>query len=213
MRTQKQRRSFMLVCTLAAVLGTLAAAGGRQAAPAAPISLHPANPHYFLFRGKPTVLITSGEHYGAVLNLDFDYRKYLDTLAADGLNHTRVFSGAYVEPGLVQHRAQHAGAAARTATSPLGAQQTARLSRRRQQVRPHAVGRRVLRPPEGLRRATPPTRGIVVELNLFCPMYEEALWSLSPMNAANNVNGVGHGRPQRGLHARQHRRCWPSRRR
>lgn len=27
-----------------------------------PISLHPDNPHYFLFRGKPTVLITSGEH-------------------------------------------------------------------------------------------------------------------------------------------------------
>ena len=32
------------------------------------------------------------------MNLDFDYRKYLDTLAADGLNYTRVFSGAYVEP-------------------------------------------------------------------------------------------------------------------
>ena len=28
-------------------------------------------------------------------------------------------------------------------------------------------------------------------MNLFCPMYEEAQWSLSPMNAANNVNGVG----------------------
>ena len=34
---------------------------------------------------------------GAVLNLDFDYVKYLDTLAADGLNLTRTFSGAYVE--------------------------------------------------------------------------------------------------------------------
>src|SRR5207249_1716083 len=33
-----------------------------------PIALHPRNPHYFLFLGKPTVLITSGEHYGAVLN-------------------------------------------------------------------------------------------------------------------------------------------------
>jgi hypothetical protein len=79
MRTQKGRRSFTLVCTLAAVLGTLAATGGRQAAPAAPISLHPANPHYFLWRGRPALLITSGEHYGAVLNRDFDYRKYLDT--------------------------------------------------------------------------------------------------------------------------------------
>src|SRR3954466_8071077 len=63
-----------------------------------PLQLHPENPHYFLWRGKPTVLITSGEHYGALLNLDFDYRKYLDTLAADGMMLTRVFSGAYVEP-------------------------------------------------------------------------------------------------------------------
>ena len=50
---------------------------------AGPISLHPDNPHYFLFRGRPTILISSTEHYGAVLNLDFDYGKYLDTLAAD----------------------------------------------------------------------------------------------------------------------------------
>src|SRR6058998_853912 len=63
-----------------------------------PLALHPDNPHYFLFRGKPTVLITSGEHYGAVLNLDFDYVKYLDALAKDRLNLTRTFSGAYVEP-------------------------------------------------------------------------------------------------------------------
>ena len=41
--------------------------------------LHPENPHYFLFGGKPTVLITSGEHYGAVLNREFDYKRYLDT--------------------------------------------------------------------------------------------------------------------------------------
>ena len=71
---------------------------GTQGNRAAPIALHPDNPHYFLWRGQPTILITSAEHYGAVMNLDFDYRKYLDTLAADGLNYTRIFSGAYVEP-------------------------------------------------------------------------------------------------------------------
>ena len=63
-----------------------------------PLSLHPDNPHYFLFRGQPTVLITSAEHYGAVLNADFDYWRYLQTLAADGMNHTRIFVGAYCEP-------------------------------------------------------------------------------------------------------------------
>lgn len=56
-----------------------------------PLALHPDNPHYFLFRSKPTVLITSGEHYGAVVNLEFDYVKYLDTLQRDKLNLTRRF--------------------------------------------------------------------------------------------------------------------------
>ena len=37
-----------------------------------PIQLHPENPHYFLYKGKPLALITSAEHYGALLNLDFD---------------------------------------------------------------------------------------------------------------------------------------------
>jgi hypothetical protein len=34
-------------------------------------------------------------------------------------------------------------------------------------------------------------RGIVVELVLFCPFYEESMWKLSPMNSANNINGIG----------------------
>src|SRR5204862_1900463 len=34
-------------------------------------------------------------------------------------------------------------------------------------------------------------RGVIVELNLFCPFYEEGMWRLSPMNASNNVNGIG----------------------
>ena len=78
--------------------GAAPAGQGTSALQHPPIALHPENPRYFLWRGRPTVLITSGEHYGAVLNLDFDYRQYLETLASDGLNYTRIFSGAYVEP-------------------------------------------------------------------------------------------------------------------
>jgi hypothetical protein len=33
--------------------------------------------------------------------------------------------------------------------------------------------------------------GVIVELDLFCPFYEESMWALSPMNAANNIHGVG----------------------
>src|SRR5437764_5660240 len=91
-RTEHPHRPLRVIAALVA----LAAAAPAAAEP--PLALHPKNPHYFLFRGKPTVLISSGEHYGAVLNLDFNYAEYLDTLKADGLNLTRTFPGAYVEP-------------------------------------------------------------------------------------------------------------------
>jgi hypothetical protein len=62
-----------------------------------PIRLHPDNPHYYLFRGKPTVLVTSAEHYGAVVNAAFDYVAYLDALAAWRLNYTRIYPGFFPE--------------------------------------------------------------------------------------------------------------------
>ena len=63
-----------------------------------PLALHPENPHYFLYKNQPAILITSGEHYGAVLNLDFDFVAYLEELSSSGLNLTRTFTGAYLEP-------------------------------------------------------------------------------------------------------------------
>ncbi len=61
------------------------------------ITIHPDNPHYYLYRGKPTILITSAEHYGAVINKEFNYVAYLDALAEYGLNYTRVWPGALLE--------------------------------------------------------------------------------------------------------------------
>ena len=74
----------------AALAGQIVFGADRAAssATAPPISLHPDNPHYLLFRGRPTVLVGSTEHYGAVLNRDFDYVKYLNELKAGGLNLT-----------------------------------------------------------------------------------------------------------------------------
>src|SRR5213593_850838 len=155
------------------------------------LQLHPRNPHYFLFRGKPTVLITSGEHYGAVLNLDFNYVKYLDTLAKDGLNLTRTFAGAYCEPSCAFNiasntlapspnrficpwaRSDRPGYANGGNKFDLTKWDEAYFKRLRDFV------------------AKANKRGIVVELNLFCPMYEESQWRLSPQNAINNVNGIG----------------------
>ncbi len=62
-----------------------------------PVRAHPDNPHYFSYKGKPLVLITTDQHYGAVINLDFDYIPFLDRLHEFGMNLTRIYPGAYVE--------------------------------------------------------------------------------------------------------------------
>ena len=52
-----------------------------------PIRVHPDAPHYLEYRGRPIILITSAEHYGAVINGDFDLVTYLDALAAFDFHH------------------------------------------------------------------------------------------------------------------------------
>jgi PA14 domain/Cellulase (glycosyl hydrolase family 5) len=178
-----------IVSLLASALLCVAAAG--QARQSAPIALHPENPHYFLWRGKPTILITSGEHYGALLNLDFDYVAYLDALAKDKLNSTRVFTGAYAESignfnitnntlAPAQNRLICPWARSSEPGYPGGGNKfdltkwdESYFKRLRDFV------------------AKASERGIVLEINLFCPFYEDSMWNLSPMNMRNNINNVG----------------------
>lgn len=156
-----------------------------------PISLHPENPHYFLYKDKPVVLITSAEHYGAVINLDFDYVTYLQTLAADGLNMTRVFTGAYVEPvGAFKIESNTLAPAAEGFICPWA----------RSDTPGYANGGNKFDltrwDPEYFKRlrdfiSKAEEKDIIVELTLFCPFYGDAQWELSPMNAVNNINGGG----------------------
>jgi hypothetical protein len=157
-----------------------------------PLRLHPANPHYFLIRGSPTVLITSGEHYGAVLNLDFDYIRYLDELQSNGLNLTRTWPGAsYLEvPGsfeiskntlaplsgrfsCIWQRSSSSGYVGGGSKFDLNAWDQAHLARLKDFV------------------AQAGKRGVIVELSLFCPFYNEDLWNVSPWNDRNNISGFG----------------------
>lgn len=156
-----------------------------------PLRLHPENPHYFLWRGEPTVLVTSGEHYGAVINLDFDYAKYLKTLESDGLNLTRTWAGAYCEPTGAFNIASNT-------LAPLPGKFICPWARSDEPGYAGGGNKFDLtkwdenyfkRLRDFMKQAS--KRGVVVELNLFCPMYEESMWKLSPQNAINNVNGVG----------------------
>src|SRR5262249_24360100 len=61
-------------------------------APAAPpVALNPDTPRYFLFRGKPLVLIAASEHYGSVLTRAFDFDRYLEDAARRHQTMTRTF--------------------------------------------------------------------------------------------------------------------------
>lgn len=55
-------------------------------------AVHPRNHRCFLHRGRPLKVLTSAEHYGAVLNADFDYDAYLEEMGRTGQNGTRVFT-------------------------------------------------------------------------------------------------------------------------
>ena len=119
-----------------------------------------------------------------MLNRDFDYRPYLDTLAADGLNHLRLFSGTYRElPGEF--------GIANNNLAPLPGRFICPW-------RETAEGRfdfdtwneaYFCRLDDFVSRAM--KRSILVELVLFCFWYNKALWRHSPMHPTNNVQGLG----------------------
>ena len=157
-----------------------------------PLRLLPENPHYFEYHGRPTILLTSGEHYGAVINANFDFPRYLATLESDHLNLTRIFSGAYREvPGNFDiegntlaptaeqfvapwARSRQSGAADGGNKFDLSKWNKAYFRRLKAFVREAAL------------------HGVIVEVNLFCPFYEDTMWEVSPMNGKNNINRIGH---------------------
>jgi hypothetical protein len=182
---------FMCTVVLSFVGGTVFAGDGKAGKAAKPIQLHPENGHYFLWRGKPTILITSGEHYGAVLNRAFNYKKYLKTLAAHGFNLTRTFSGAYCEPvGAFRIKNNTLAPAKGELICPWVRSNTdgyANGGNKFDLTKWNAAYFERLH--DFVAEAS--KRGVVVELVLFCPFYKDDMWKLSPMNAANNVNGIG----------------------
>lgn len=155
-----------------------------------PISLHPRNPHYFLFRDKPAILIGSTEHYGAVMNLDFDYVKYLDELEASGLNVTRTFSGIYVEP-------EGAFGIKKNTLAPSTGRYICPWARSSEPGYANGGNKfdlekwdenYFLRLKDFITEAG--RRDVVVELDLFSNFYDTIQWQLSPLYHRNNINGI-----------------------
>ncbi len=158
---------------------------------AQPIAVHPENPHYLLYQGEPTILVTSAEHYGAVLNIDFDYETYLETLHREGMNYTRIFVGSYVEiPGSfgIQNntlspavgaflapwkRVDEPGLYEGEGKFDLSSWEPAFFARLRDFLAEAAA------------------RDIVVEVTFFCSTYNDAYWERHPFHPENNINQLG----------------------
>ena len=168
-----------------------AGAGKALAAEAGgePIRLHPENPHYFLFRGKPTVLITSAEHYGAVINKDFDYVTYLDALKSYGLNYTRIYPGVLYEPQGKFVPGNVLGPKPASLIVPWA---------RSSVPATNLCGNKFdldKWDPEYFARlrdfiAQAGKRGIVVEICFFNSQYSDT-WPISPLYYENNIQGIG----------------------
>jgi hypothetical protein len=161
---------------------------GNQQKESGAISLHPRNPHYFQFRGKPAVLISSAEHYGAIMNREFDFISYLNSLQREGLNYTRLFCSGHVE-----------------ADDPtFGIEKNTMGPARGNYITPWKIVRErmdTLIPVFDLDQWNPEyfsrlrsfvleagKRGIVVEITLSSSCYNLGIWSKNPLNGTNNIN-------------------------
>ncbi|MCX6359494.1 MAG: cellulase family glycosylhydrolase [Armatimonadetes bacterium] len=153
-----------------------------------PIRIHPENPRLFEYRGKPLVLLTATEHYGAVMNRPFRYERYLEDAVGKGMTLTRLFV-------LFRELQNHCNPY--STCKPESPDYIAPYERtgpgRAQDGEPKFD---LDRPnPEFYQRlhafmARASELGIIVELVLLSNTYEDRIWALNPLNSANNVNGL-----------------------
>ncbi|MDE3202495.1 MAG: cellulase family glycosylhydrolase [Acidobacteriota bacterium] len=165
------------------------AISAQPADPEHPLSLHPDNPHYFLFRGKPLVLIAATEHYGSVVNRRFNFMKYLKDAAAKKLTVTRTF--------LLFRELQ----GARNPCSPVKPDSPDYIAPWPRTGPGKAMDGEPIYDldqwnPEYFERlhqflTAASQLGIVVELTVFSNTYADGVWALNPLRAQNNKQKVG----------------------
>lgn len=154
-----------------------------------PICVHPDNPHYLYYDGAPAVLITSAEHYGAVINGAFDYAAYFNMLARYGLNYTRIYPGAYFEVGGMFIEDNTLAPAPEDLMLPWArsgepgyAQGGCKFDLERWDDAYFARFRDFLAQAE--------RRGVIVEICLFNCQYKES-WHAMAIQADNNIQQIG----------------------
>lgn len=157
--------------------------------PAEALKINPENSKYFVYRGKPLVLLSASEHYGSVINRPFDFEKYLTDAAEHKMTMTRTF--------LLFRELQ----SARNPSSPCKPESPDYIAPYLRAGPGKALDGE---PTYDLDRWNPEyferlhrflqvasDKGIVVELTLFSNTYAENIWALNPLRDENNLQHVG----------------------
>ncbi|RAP74706.1 hypothetical protein [Paenibacillus montanisoli] len=165
-------------------------AGGMEAGSGyGPIGISTVNPHYLHYKGSPILLITSAEHYGALINLDFDYVAYFDMLQRYEMNYTRIYPGAFYEvKGMFIEDNTLAPLPGRLVVPWVRSSEPGCADGGNKFDLSAWDERYFARLHDFLRQAE--ARGIVVEICLFNGQYEQS-WPNHALFAANNIQGVG----------------------
>jgi len=153
-----------------------------------PIRVHPENPKLFEFRGKPLVLLTATEHYGAVMNRPVQFERYLADAADKQMTLTRLFTlfrelQSPINPYSTCKPESPDYIAPFVRTGP-GRALDKELKYDLDQPNPEFFDR--------LHRfvSLASHYGIIVEVVLLSNTYSDEMWALNPLNAANNINGM-----------------------
>ncbi|MEJ7606599.1 MAG: DUF6298 domain-containing protein [Bryobacteraceae bacterium] len=154
-----------------------------------PLRIHPQNSKIFLYRGKPTVLLTATEHYGSVMNRPFDFEAYLKDTVEKKITFTRTF--------LLFRELQ----SARNPYSTCKPESPDYIAPFPRTGPGKALDGEPIYDldqwnPEFFQRLhrflqSASDKGIIVELVLFSNAYADNIWALNPFRAENNKQGIG----------------------
>ncbi len=135
-------------------------------------------------------VITSGEHYGALVDRQFDFVRYFDALVRDGMNGTRIFLAYREQPGAFNIADNSLAPPVERFLCPWRRSDEAgyfdggnRFDLTRWDEAYFARLKKLMQ--------AAMERDIVVEANLFSAFYGDKSWATHPFNGRNNINGVG----------------------
>jgi hypothetical protein len=153
-----------------------------------PIRIHPSNPKLFEFRGKPLVLLTATEHYGGVINREFDFEPYLHNSAENGITLTRLFM-LFRE---LQSSQNPYSTCKPESTDYITPFERAGPGHALDGLPKYDLDRPNAEFYDRLHQFVTIASecGIIVEVTLFSNTYSPDVWSLNPLNASNNINDL-----------------------